>query len=238
MSNSYIFNSLGTVAIFFVLEFALFGTFFYSTVSNESFRSQWYLVPASRVRGQPPGIVFGAVWLVIYTLVMTAIFMFYRTAELTFAYGSVIDTMTLLIAFNLACNLMWTPVFIGYRQPILGVFLILGILGTSAGLLYYFWVFNYIPSFGTFIFYPVWCLYALYLNINFIVQYNKLVKSGWNPDDNEPNFEEEMLRSISTQESGVGEEREQQQQAFVPQKKSGGGGASLLFNAAKASKNK
>lgn len=167
MPTDFIFNSVGEVALlgtFTLLCFCdvLSGAAF---TSSSTYRNQeWYKETKKLVWGMPPWWVFPMVWTVLYLLIIASLQVFYRAAATADAYGECVDTVTLLAFSNLVVNKLWTPTFFTMHRPRWAFILVLALLATNVAILYFMYHSNYVVSFGLFMPYAVWCLYALYLN--------------------------------------------------------------------------
>jgi tryptophan-rich sensory protein len=74
----------------------------------------WY-AEADKVPWNPPSVVFGPVWTVLYTLMAVAAWLVWRRRERT----DVRRPLTLYV-IQLVVNAVWTPVFFGL-YPVIGV---------------------------------------------------------------------------------------------------------------------
>lgn len=112
--------------------------------------------------GTPPGVVFGIVWAILYSLIGLALFIFIRNA-----HTDHLSKGLFLFAVQWGLNAFWTPLFFGLQRPVwalldlavllLAIFLTLKIFVCEsrwAGLLL-------VP-------YLAWSLYATYLNVSFV----------------------------------------------------------------------
>lgn len=173
---SFIFNSNADVGIMFGLALLAFadlfaGVFFRMASGNSGYAmSDWYRKGAKRMWWMPPWWVFPLVWFVLKVLIISALYIFYRAVTLSGLYGATVDTVTLLFLFNMALNALWVPVFFDLRAPAVALVICLGILGTGAAILAYLSFDNlYWTSFWLFLWYPLWCLFALVLNVAWLV---------------------------------------------------------------------
>lgn len=168
----FIFNSVADVAvmlalILFCFPEALSGAIFrMGTVYR---KDEWYQTTAAKVRGIAPWWFFPLAWSILYVLIIAAFYIIYRSVDLTGLFGEAIDVMTLLFIFNMALNKLWSPVFFGLHAPWAALVIIILIEATAVGILAFMWLNNYITSFWLYIWYPVFCLYAAYINIAWLV---------------------------------------------------------------------
>ena len=161
---SYIFNSVADVAVLLLLVAICFGTLFVGGSPMAYGRDHWYRETAKKVWLMPPGWLFAVVWAIIYLLIVVSFYIVYQVVDVSGAYGLAIDALTLLFVFNIMMNKLWSPVFFGLHQPVVAALLIVGIEATCAAILYFMFTGGYITSFWIFLPYPIWCLFALYLN--------------------------------------------------------------------------
>lgn len=177
MSSSYIFNSVGDVA---VMGFLILINFV-DVLSGALFllkwdKREWYQENIKRMWFFPPWWVFPIVWTVIRLLIIISLYMFYRTVTLTDAYGKTVDAVTLLFFFNMALNLLWTPVFFQLHRPIVAWFICAGIVATGVAILYFFGTDEYWNSCWTFLIYVIWSGIALVLNTVWVWREKKAKK--------------------------------------------------------------
>jgi benzodiazapine receptor len=116
--------------------------------------------------GTPPNWVFGPVWMLLYTMIGTAILVYVLRA-IKRELRHELRTTCIVLAIHLAMNLSWTALFFGLQQPIWA--LIDLILLDLTGL----WIIKRIGSVSPFarnllIPYLLWILYATYLNAGIV----------------------------------------------------------------------
>lgn len=168
----FIFNSVADVAVMMVLILfcfpeALSGAVFRMGVVYR--KDEWYQSTASKVRGMAPWWFFPLAWSILYVLIISAFYIVYRSVGLTGLFGEAIDVMTLLFIFNMILNKLWSPVFFGLHAPWAALIILILMEATAVGILAFMWLNNYITPFWLYIWYPIFGLYAAYLNIAWIV---------------------------------------------------------------------
>ena len=162
---SYIFNSVADVAV--MMSLVIFC--FCDTLSGVVFvkdwsKDEWYTKGAKRVWLIPVWWVFPGVWSILYVMIISSLYIFYRSVTMTDAYGQTVDVITLLFIFNMFLNKLWSPVFFRFRAPWLAWFICAGILTTGIAILYYFGANDYSDSCWIFLPYVIWTAFALVLN--------------------------------------------------------------------------
>ena len=162
-----IFPTKADVGIFYVLSVMLFAEFYAGMLQLDLFRKNrvWYEAISRRIIAMPPSWLFGVAWTVIYCFIWAAMFVFFRDNDYTTSPSYLIDTVTLLFVFNIMANKMWTYVFFQARQTLYAMLMILFIIVTDVVILAMFGANARWTEFGLFIAYPLWCCYALYLNV-------------------------------------------------------------------------
>jgi translocator protein len=65
----------------------------------------------------PPGWVFGPVWTVLYLLMGTALFLVWRKGFSNAAGKTALAAFILQMIFNV----IWTPIFFGFKQPLIAL---------------------------------------------------------------------------------------------------------------------
>ena len=105
----------------------------------------------------PPGYVFGIVWTILYILMGASLFLVWRSKV-------VIKKWAYLFFFvQLFFNFLWTYLFFGLKNPLLGlldiILIIIGIIGCMIS-------FRPLSKLASLFFIPylAWTLFALYLN--------------------------------------------------------------------------
>jgi tryptophan-rich sensory protein len=125
-------------------------------------KTQQYEKESKNVRGAPRGYVFGIVWSVIYALIITSGFIYFRLFETSQYYLAA----SVLFLVNILLNKFWSVAFWNvntngkkYALVIIIVLIITGVaflclMGQEKA-----WL-----SFGLYVPYVLWLLYATYLN--------------------------------------------------------------------------
>jgi tryptophan-rich sensory protein len=192
---SFIFNSIGDVAVLLGLTVLTFsdlfaGTFFRMASEKGTIMSDWYKKGIKRI----PVIryvswwFFPMIWLTIKLLVIAALYIFYQQTNINSWYGRTCDVVTLLIIFNMALNALWVPVFFEMRAPITAFFICLALIGTGVAIAVFFRFDNnrFNTSFWLFVWYPIWCCIAGIINFVWIFyEYKKDKKSKSTLVDNQ-----------------------------------------------------
>lgn len=161
----FIFNSVADVAVFVGLVLLCFCDVLSSAVFQAQWaESDWYKRTAKRVTGLPPWWLFPVAWTVLYVLIITSLYMLYRQVNQSGLFGEAIDAITLLAVGNLVLNKLWSPVFFQLQQPLAAFAICVAIEASAIGVLVFMWLNNYTTQFWIYLPYPIWCLYALYLN--------------------------------------------------------------------------
>lgn len=149
--------------VFFVLTHIIFHDYF-STSGSQYTASKYYKTFFQDYRRRmwlPPRWVFPIVWTILFILIEASMFIFHKEV----IHGDyVATTIFVLFLINIIANKQWSPVFIRTRQFGWALFLVLLILVTGITMLIIFALNNLWISFGTFLPYILWSLFALYLN--------------------------------------------------------------------------
>ncbi len=121
---------------------------------------EWYS-SLNRPLLTPPSWVFSPVWTLLYIMIATAIFLYYRASSKPH-----LRLITAVLILHIIANLAWTPLFFGLHSPglALGDILLLDI--TLAVLIFWFWKSSRVA--GALLFpYFLWVMFATYLNYGF-----------------------------------------------------------------------
>lgn len=163
---SYIFNSVADVAVMMVLVVFCFCDTLAGVVFVKDWsKDEWYTKGAKRVWLIPHWWwAFPVVWTILYVMIITSLYIFYRSVTQNDAYGQTVDVITLLFIFNMFLNKLWSPVFFRYRSPWTAWFICAGILATGIAILYFFGANDYSDSCWIFLPYVIWTAFALVLN--------------------------------------------------------------------------
>lgn len=177
----YIFVDKGDVAIFYTLGIMLFAEVFCGIIQVDTFAKnrEWFYAIGARIRGMPRPIVFPIVWTVLYLLIWTSMFIFYRNTDYATSPSYLVDAVTILLIANLMANKSWTYVFFQARQTVAAMLMICFIFGSGLAILIMLGIEGRTLEMGLFIAYPLWCLYAGYLNAMWLwVEWYK-IGPGW-----------------------------------------------------------
>lgn len=181
MSETYIFNSVADVAVMMALVVFCFCDVLSGVVFTKDWsKDVWYKDRALRVWLIPPWWVFPVIWPVLYVMIISSLYIFYRSVTLSGDYGQTVDVITLLFIFNMVLNKLWSPVFFRYHSPIIAWFICAGVLATGIAILYFFGANDYSDSCWIFLPYVIWTGFALLLNTCWIFK-NKSVKKSEKP---------------------------------------------------------
>lgn len=173
---SYIFNSVADASVMMILVVFCFCDVLSGVVFQKDWnKDEWYMKGAKKVWLIPVWWVFPVVWTVLYVMIISSLYIFYRSVTQTGDYGQTVDVITLLFIFNMFLNKLWSPVFFRYRSPITAWFICAGILATGIAMLYFFGANDYNDSCWIFLPYVIWTAFALVLN-TFWIWKNKAIK--------------------------------------------------------------
>lgn len=136
---------------------------------NSGNNRQWYDHNRKNIPGAfVPGIFFPIVWTILYGLIVASMYIFFRDYQATTFY----TTILVLFIANIMLNKLWSVAFFDNENTMVALLIAFGMLGTGGTMLGLFaattpscWV-----SFGLWVPYIVWTLYAIYLNW----QWNKM----------------------------------------------------------------
>lgn len=108
---------------------------------------------------EPPSYVFGIVWTTIYILLGVYLFRIYTKKEKYFNY------LIFVFCINLLLNYIWTPIVMIQMKKKLGIFIIVGMMGTLLSLLVST---TDVISKNLLLPYMTWLIVALLLNIELL----------------------------------------------------------------------
>ncbi len=179
----YIFVDKGDVAIFYTLAIMLFAEVFCGIIQVDMFAKnrEWFYAIGSRIRGMPRPIVFPIAWTILYILIWISMFIFYRNTDYATSPSSLVDAVTILLVLNLMANKSWTYVFFQARQTIAALVMIVFIFGSGAPIVILLGINSRTTELGIFIAYPLWCIYAFYLNLTWVIVEQTAVKPTGTP---------------------------------------------------------
>lgn len=160
---------------------------------NDSMRvaeSGWYDNRWVNIRGRPPKWIFGFAWPILFGLMSASVVLFWNNATAVSQY----NTVLILYLVNLLLNKMWSVAFFGQKRVGIALGILLATLGTACAVLVYYGIYasdTDWTSFALYFAYPLWLLYATYLN-SFFFYVDRLIKRQRN-DFNNLSPEEEAL---------------------------------------------
>lgn len=168
----FIDNAIDAV-VFLVLTHIIFHNYF-STSGSQYAATKYYKTLFTEYKRKlwlPPRWIFPIVWTILFILIETSLFAFHKEV----IYGdSVAPTIFVLFVINMMANKQWTPIFFRQRKFMWALGLVFIIIVTGIAMLAIFAIHSLWLSFGTFLPYILWCLFASYLNIMFVwVDYGK-----------------------------------------------------------------
>lgn len=130
---------------------------------------EWYEEQRSKITCAPPGWLFGVAWGILYALIIAASFIFTRDFEASIYY---LATFIVLLV-NILLNQAWSRVFFSsivaenQAGSSVGIALVIALLMfvTEIAVLILFGLTEAWVSFGLYVPYAIWTLFAIYLNI-------------------------------------------------------------------------
>ena len=108
---------------------------------------------------EPPSYVFGIVWTTIYLLLGIYLFRIYTHKEKYYNY------LIALLCVNLLLNYIWTPIVMIKMKKKMGIFIIVGMIGTLLSLIVST---SDVISKNLLLPYMTWLIVALLLNIELL----------------------------------------------------------------------
>ena len=97
---SYIFNSVADVAVMITLVVFCFCDTLAGVVFVKDWgKDDWYTKGAKRVWLIPVWWIFPVVWTILYVMIISSLYIFYRSVTMNDAYGQTVDVITLLFIF-------------------------------------------------------------------------------------------------------------------------------------------
>lgn len=122
---------------------------------------KWYEESKNKIKGAPPGWLFGIAWPILYALIFTSTFIYWQQFNTDSHYF-----ITLLLIFiNIVLNKLWSLFFFNLSQRLISVIIIFILDGLNIAILILLGFSKAWVSFSLFIPYVLWVLYATYLNI-------------------------------------------------------------------------
>ena len=164
-----VFLDVGQVGVLYALSVMLFTALYTGALDMQrqyADNKAWYDPIAAKVWLMPPHWVFPLAWTLLYAAMAIALFLVAR-------YGTFPSTATdcifLLALLNIMANKAWSLVFFGLQRTRLALALLLLVLASAAAVAGLMAAYGFWPSFGLFLCYSLWCLFALYLNAAFVM---------------------------------------------------------------------
>ncbi|HCM36701.1 MAG: TspO protein [Candidatus Wildermuthbacteria bacterium RIFCSPLOWO2_02_FULL_47_9c] len=108
----------------------------------------------------PPGWVFGPVWFVLYTLMGISLYLVWRKRTKEECQCATLG----VFFFQLTLNVLWSYLFFGLREPLLGL---VGIAALFLAILATVWQFWNVSRAAAYLLVPyiLWAGFAAYLNL-------------------------------------------------------------------------
>lgn len=151
---------------FVTLTFIVFSDFFVGTsmaIYDDAYQ-KWY-DEYENVVWLPPRQLFPVVWVALYVLIDTSIYVFFKNMYPVIPEGTyVVPTVVVLFIINMMIAKSWSTVFVVKRYTRVACLMCFLLVGTGVGILVPFGLNQRWIEFGTFIPYVVWCAFAFYLN--------------------------------------------------------------------------
>lgn len=116
---------------------------------------------------QPPGWIFGPVWLLLYTLMGVALYILWERSK-GIKKRNQAKSLLYIFLIHLIFNAIWTPIFFGAYQIVLAFVVILIILGFVIYLVFKSWKLDKRVSY-LLIPYLAWLSFATVLNFSLMV---------------------------------------------------------------------
>ena len=149
-------NKLLTFMYFLLVTF---GASAVGSLSTINYKEPWYSL-LNKPTFNPPDWVFGPVWITLYLMMAIAIWLFWHSKNR--------DKNTVYIyLIHLVFNTTWSVVFFVLHNMVLALFVLILLIGLIINLILRFKRVNVVSS-SLMIPYLLWCIFALFLNINLI----------------------------------------------------------------------
>ena len=137
-----------------------FGASVIGSLATINYKEPWYSLLNKPVFN-PPDWVFGPVWTTLYLMMTLAIWLFWHSKNR--------DKNTVYVyLIHLVFNTTWSVVFFVLHNMVLALFVLILLIGLIINLILRFKRVN-VVSFYLMIPYLLWCIFALFLNINLII---------------------------------------------------------------------
>lgn len=141
---------------FFIAALTCLGVGWLGSYVQQDGMTAWYPF-LNRSPLTPPGYVFGIVWTILYLLMAYSIS---RVVHQPKDFGSVVFV---IFAVQLFFNFMWSVAFFYYREPWVGLAIIVILEALIVAYIIYTFKIDIIASM-CFVPYALWCGFATYLN--------------------------------------------------------------------------
>ena len=158
MYNTYMLkNKFLSFILFFIITFS---ASFIGGLTTITYKEPWYsqLIKSNY---NPPDWIFAPVWSTLYLMMTLAIWFFWHTKNR--------DMNTIYIYFiHIVFNTTWSIVFFGLHQIFLALVVLIILILLIITLIIRFKRVNFV-SYYLMIPYLLWCIYALFLNLNILL---------------------------------------------------------------------
>jgi tryptophan-rich sensory protein len=129
------------------------------------YTAQYHKVPTAL-----PSSVFGPAWFVLYGLISAAMVLHLLSIPLVGTYADDIYTTVLILEMvNVAANHLWSVLFFRMCSPIIAFVDSIVLLGTAVAVAVLYGLESQWLSFGLYVPYAAWLLYAMLLNLMWII---------------------------------------------------------------------
>lgn len=176
-----VFDDLTDVAIFLGLVALIWGDWYAPTVSIYSdygLFKKWHR-KTRQLFWLPPMLCVPIIIVILYVLMTVAFYAFYKSAfqQSDDALWN-IPTVTFLFVFNLAISKQWIAIFMNGGRTLFAMLALMAMIVTAAIIWGIFGYYEKWLEFGTYSFYFIYWLGALYLNarVLYIERQKKLMK--------------------------------------------------------------
>ena len=127
--------------------------------------TEWYN-QLNKSHFTPPSYVFGIVWPILYILILVSFILFLLNRD---NVNNEIFIKTIIVfIIQILCNILWSPLFFGYKYIKIAFIDIVLTLGLTALNIYYFYK-SYPISAYLLIPYISWLVLATYLNLYIVI---------------------------------------------------------------------
>ncbi|MFA5039803.1 MAG: TspO/MBR family protein [Candidatus Omnitrophota bacterium] len=119
----------------------------------------------------PPSWVFQLIWPLLYACIIVAGIFFIKSVDATAVASTMYQAIMSLLVVNLAANVMWTRLFFGSRNVIVALLDAIVIFGSAVAVVVLFAVESHWISFGVYMPYAIWSLFAAILNAMWVATF-------------------------------------------------------------------